>query len=308
MKLQQLKYIVEIADCRSITKAAKKLFVSQPYLSKVVSEFEARMKNRIFIRSSNGLELTTYGHKVYLLAQSIIYQTELLDNLANNDYSEKEDVQLSFSAGNLIIKENLILDYFSTGTAGRIDVDFRETTIDGCVENIENDISEFAIIVADDYQKALLLNMAERKGLEYLELDEGYLYYHLHRDHPLAGKERISIDSLMQYPFVRLKNDRFTSFSNEKFREEYPYISARRSITVNHYHSYLSIVKNNGAFMIGNKWQISELEKMGIKSIRFSSLKHKVHLAVIKKDIVSLSKESKKFLQLFKESYGLNRS
>ena len=31
MNLQQLKYIVEIADCHSITKASKKLFVSQPY-------------------------------------------------------------------------------------------------------------------------------------------------------------------------------------------------------------------------------------------------------------------------------------
>ena len=41
MNLQQLKYIVEIADCHSITKASQKLFVSQPYLSKVVSDFEA---------------------------------------------------------------------------------------------------------------------------------------------------------------------------------------------------------------------------------------------------------------------------
>ncbi len=69
MNLQQLRYIVEIADCHSITKASKKLFVSQPYLSKVVSDFEARVNNQIFIRYNNGLELT-FG--LLWLCQSIL--------------------------------------------------------------------------------------------------------------------------------------------------------------------------------------------------------------------------------------------
>ena len=58
--------------------------------------------------------------------------------------------------------------------------------------------------------------------------------------------------------------------------------------------------------MIGNKWQISELEKMGVKSIRFSSLKHKVHLGIIKKRMMTFNEETEQFIQLFKESYGLN--
>lgn len=307
MKLQQLKYIVEIADCGSITKASRKLFVSQPYLSKVVSEFETKMGKQIFIRNSSGLELTTYGHKVYLLIQSVLNQLELLQNLDKTEFLEEEEANLSFSVANLILKDSLLLDYISTGSAARNRINFCETTIDGCIENIENETSEFAIIVIDDYQKTLLLNLAVRKELEYVELDEGYLYYHFHRVHPLAGLEKVSIDSLMHYPFVRLKTDRFSAFSSQKFQKEYSYIHVPRSIVVNNYHSYLNFVKNNGAFMIGNKWQISELEKMGIKSIRFSSLKHKVHLGVLKKEISPLSDETKKFLDLFKESYGLNR-
>ena len=72
MNLQQLKYLVTIADCHSITKASKALFVSQPYLSKVVSDFETKIQKQLFVRYNNGLELTSDGHKVYLLAQSII--------------------------------------------------------------------------------------------------------------------------------------------------------------------------------------------------------------------------------------------
>lgn len=287
MNLQQLKYIVAIADSHSITKASKKLFVSQPYLSKVVSDFEAKAHKQIFIRYNNGLELTTYGQKVYLLAQSIIHQMELLENLEKETTIEKDSVKLCFSVGNLILKDSLLLDYFSATHAAKNDVDFYETTIEECIKNIEEGVSEFAILVVDDFQKTLLKSRSVRKGLECIELDEGHLYYHLHRNHALANQDKISVENLMQFPFVRLKNDEYATCSNEKLKEEYPDIYVRKCIVVNHYHTYLSMVKNNGAFMVGNKWQISELEKMGIQSIRFSSLQHKAHLMIVKKELVS---------------------
>ena len=38
MTLQQLRYIIAIAECGSITSAAQKLLIAQPTLSKSVSE------------------------------------------------------------------------------------------------------------------------------------------------------------------------------------------------------------------------------------------------------------------------------
>lgn len=307
MNLQQLKYIVEIANCGSITKASKKLFVSQPYLSKVVSDFEAKINKQIFVRHNHGLELTTYGQKVYLLAQSIINQMELLDNLEKKEGTEN-NAKLSFSVGNLILKESILLEYFSTTHAARNNVEFYETTIEECIKNVEEDISEFAILVVDDFQKSLFIKMSVRKGLSWIELDEGDPYYHLHRNHSLANQEEIKTDSLKEYPFVQLKEDEYTTFSNEKMKEAYPESDMQKFIVVNHYRSYLNMVKNNGAFIIGNKWQISELEKMGIKSIPVFSLKHKVHLMIIKKETTTFSTEAKRFIELFKKSYGLKEA
>lgn len=308
MNLQQLRYIVEIADSRSITKASKKLFVSQPYLSKVVSDFEARVKKQIFIRCRNGLELTAYGQKVYLLAQSIIHQMEQLDQLGKEETVQNDSVRLSFSAANLIIKDSLLLDYVSTAHAAQINLDFYETTISECIKRIEEDMSEFAILAADDFQKTLLTSICVRKKLEWIELDEGCPYIHFHRKHALANEDEIHMDHLMLYVFVRLKTDEFTAFSRKKLKEEYPEISAQRCIVVNHYHTYLSMVKHNAAFMIGNKWQISELEKMGIQSAAFSSFKHKVHLMILKKQSTVFSAEAARWIHLFKNSYGLDET
>ena len=306
MNLKQLKYIVEIADCHPITKASQKLFVSQPYLSKVVSDFEARANKQIFHRYNNGLELTVYGRKVYLLAQSIIHQMDLLEHLEKEEIPQNSCTKLSFSVGNFIMKNSLLLDYCSTSHVARTDVDFCETTIEECIQNVEKTSSEFAVIVADDFQKTLLMSILARKGLESIELDEGHPYYHLHREHPLANQKRISADRLIQYPFVRLKIDEYSALSRKKLKEEYPNISVRKYLVVSHYPTCLNLIKNSGAFMIGNKWQISELEKMGICSVRSSSLNYKVYLLLIKKKAVPFSAEAKHFIHLFKDSYGLD--
>ncbi len=308
MNLQQLKYIVEIADCHSITKASQKLFVSQPYLSKVVSDFEARVKKQIFTRYNSGLELTTYGHKVYLLARSILNQMEQLEDLESREPSETTGVKLSFSVGNLILKDSLLLEYFSSVRAPESDVDLFETTIEECIQQVEDNHSEFAILVVDDFQKDLLKTVTDRKGLEWMELDKGDLYCHFSRDHLLAEKSKLTLEELTRYPLVRLKSDKFTAFSSEKFQEAHPFVEVSKCFTVNHYHSYLSVVKNSGAFMVGNKWQISELEKMGIQSIRLPHSKLKVHLLILKKEIATFSEEAKKFLHLFKNSYGLEET
>lgn len=308
MNLQQLKYLVEIADCHSITRASKRLFVSQPYLSKVVSDFEARVNKQIFTRHSSGLELTAYGHKVYLLARSILHQMEQLEDLESGGSHETTGAKLSFSVSNLILKDSLLLEYFASQRVSRSEVDLFETTIEEAVQQVEENNSEFAILVVDDFQKDLLKAVTDRKGLEWMELDKGDLYCHFSRNHFLAETSKLSLEELTRYPLVRLKADKFTAFSREKFQEAHPFVEASKCFTVNHYHSFLNVVKNSGAFMIGNKWQISELEKMGIQSVRLPHARVKVHLLVLKKEVASFSAEAKKMLQLFKNSYGLEKT
>lgn len=307
MNLQQLKYLVTIADCHSITKASKAPFVSQPYLSKVVSDFETKINKQLFVRYNNGLELTSDGHKVYLLAQSIISQMEQLENLEHKKTLENNRGKLLFSVGNLILKDSLLLEYISSVPATMQDIDFQETTIEGCIKNVESDVSEFAILVVDDFQKGLINGLCARKELTCLKLDEGDPYIHVHRNHPLVCQNDIVPGRLSLYPFVCLKMDEYAKLSVEKQRQAYPDFCVPRSITVNHYHTYLNIVKNSDAYIMGNKWQISELEKMGIQSARLAFISHKLYLMIIKKKFVPFSWEAKKFLHLFSDSYGLDR-
>jgi len=80
MTLQQLKYIITIAETGSITTAAQRLFIAQPSLSKSVAELEKEMGITIFNRSNRGVYLSEDGTKFLSYARQIVEQAELLEN------------------------------------------------------------------------------------------------------------------------------------------------------------------------------------------------------------------------------------
>ena len=61
MQLQQLRYVIAIAQSGSMNSVARKLFISQSSLSVAVKELESELGIRIFNRSSKGISLTSDG-------------------------------------------------------------------------------------------------------------------------------------------------------------------------------------------------------------------------------------------------------
>src|SRR4051812_31318064 len=65
MELRHLRYFVTIAEERSITRAAERLWIAQPGLSTQVRRLEAELGIRLLDRHTRGVELTPAG-KVFL--------------------------------------------------------------------------------------------------------------------------------------------------------------------------------------------------------------------------------------------------
>lgn len=76
MDTRKLEYFVKIVDAGSITKAAAALHVAQPALSQQVSALEKDLKQRLLIRSKQGVEPTAAGHTLYRHAHSILRLVE----------------------------------------------------------------------------------------------------------------------------------------------------------------------------------------------------------------------------------------
>ena len=78
MQLQQLRYVIAIAQSGSMNSVARKLFISQSSLSVAVKELESELGIRIFNRSSKGISLTSDGVEFLGYARQVVEQADLL--------------------------------------------------------------------------------------------------------------------------------------------------------------------------------------------------------------------------------------
>ena len=74
MLLKELQYIIEIQACGSVSKAAERLYISQPALSKYVKNLENYLDVKLFERVGKHLILTDAGQK-YLEAAHAMMET-----------------------------------------------------------------------------------------------------------------------------------------------------------------------------------------------------------------------------------------
>ena len=74
MTLQQLKYVIEVAEKGSITEAAKSLFIAQPSLSAAIHDLEEEIDTTIFVRKSRGILLTPEGAEFLGYARQVVQQ------------------------------------------------------------------------------------------------------------------------------------------------------------------------------------------------------------------------------------------
>jgi DNA-binding transcriptional LysR family regulator len=79
MNWNQLQYIVTTAQEKSITKAARKLFISQPSLTLSIQNLEKELGVELFERSRGSLTLTYAGQLFYDWALSTLHSREKLD-------------------------------------------------------------------------------------------------------------------------------------------------------------------------------------------------------------------------------------
>ena len=78
MNFQQCRYVHTISETGSFSKAAKKLFLTQPNLSASIRDLEEELGVLLFERSNTGAKLTDDGHDFLKYAKRILRELDLL--------------------------------------------------------------------------------------------------------------------------------------------------------------------------------------------------------------------------------------
>ncbi len=84
MTLNELRYVVAVANERSFGRAAQKCFVSQPALSVAIQKLEEELGARLFERGSTEVSVTPVGERVVEQAQKVLEEAALIRELAQD--------------------------------------------------------------------------------------------------------------------------------------------------------------------------------------------------------------------------------
>ena len=195
MNLLYFKYAVEVAASGSINKAAEKLYMDQPNLSRCIKELETSLGVNIFARSPKGMRVTPEGEEFLKYAESILKQVDTVENMFRHGFSEKKKFSIS------VPRASYISDAFSSFSAslptdGGFEIFYKETNAMRAVKNIlESDYSLGIIRYAEQYDK-YYKDMMDSKGLSYELITEFRYVLVTSENSPLASLDEIGFSDL----------------------------------------------------------------------------------------------------------------
>lgn len=83
MTITQLHYVLAVAEHKNFTKAAQKVFVTQPTLSMQIQKLEEELDVQIFDRSKKPIELTETGQKIVQQARNIVNESDRIQDIVD---------------------------------------------------------------------------------------------------------------------------------------------------------------------------------------------------------------------------------
>ena len=174
MTLQQLRYVVTIAEIGTISKAAEELFVSQPSLTKALKELEKEMQITIFDRTNKGIHVSREGEIFLGYARQVLEQAALIEEKYKHKSGGKQEFCISTQHYSFAV--NAFVDLIKEYGSENYDFSLRETQTYEIIDPHDVGIDDNSIVLTARSGRAALKNRLSILGvdLEQEKLDKVY--------------------------------------------------------------------------------------------------------------------------------------
>ncbi len=210
MTLNQLNYIITIAESGSINKAAEQLYLSQPSLTGAVQDLERELGITLFHRSGRGVTLTGDGAEFLLYAKQLYGQYENILEKYGKNGSLKKKFGVSTQHYSFAVKA--FVEMAKEFDMSKYEFAIRETRTAEVIRDVSTMKSEIGVLYLCDFNRKSLEKMLRTAGLEFHHLIECQAYVYLWKEHPLAKEESISFRQLEEYPCLAFEQGDNSSF------------------------------------------------------------------------------------------------
>lgn len=226
MTLQQLRYIVAIAEAGTFSGAAKKLYITQPSLTKTVRELEREMNIQIFERTNKGVHLSREGEIFLGYARQVLEQASLLESRYKKQVGGKQEFTVSTQHYSFAV--NAFVDLIKEYGGDTYDFSLQETQTYTIIDDVAHLRSEIGILYYNDFNKAVLQKIFKANDLVFQELFVARPHVFLNASHPWRTASQLPWRSWPPtpiYPISRGNTMHFISRKKFSARSSGPKIS-----------------------------------------------------------------------------------
>lgn len=146
MDFRELSYVLAVADSRSVTAAAKKLYISQPSLSYILSKVEQELGVKLFDRKSSPIALTYAGERYVETARKIISMKDnLRRELMDIGSGERGEIHIGIPTERAGYMLPQVASRFHAAFPG-VEIRLQESKSTEIIENLQNDRIAIAVL------------------------------------------------------------------------------------------------------------------------------------------------------------------
>ncbi len=199
MKLLQLKYFQTVCRYESITKAAEKLFVSQPTISFCIKELEDEFGVKLFHRKHNRLQLTVEGQFFYEKVQYILQSVDSLEHQMKEMSESRDHIKIAVPAMISTFLFPQMYDAF-TKQYPNVQLEMLETGSLQTRKLVDSNAVDLGITILDG---------AVNDNYNIMPLVTTELVFCVNKKHPLANAKTVSFKELADERIIIFKADSY---------------------------------------------------------------------------------------------------
>lgn len=271
MKVEQLEYLLAIANTGSISAVAKQRFVSQTTLSAMVHTVEQELGKEIFRRTAKGVVTTPYGEKVLPVMQRMVDDYYVLKKMDDQEETHIQNVH--------ICAYPCACNFWSLTISGALRerginaiLTVHEAVEEKVMARILDGTSSIGLGFAPVKAIGEFQDAAQKNGLVFIPIFEDGPYLQVSRSSPLASRESISVGELCD-EHLATTNCCLSKFYSSKLSKYITHISVFSNIeTVKNsvcQHNMISIMPAIAMYSVDGEERMTKVRVTGNEDNRF---------------------------------------
>lgn len=204
MTLQQLRYLIAIANHGSISAAAHTLYVSQSSLSVAVRDIERETGVTIFERSNRGITLTSDGIELLGYARQVVEQADLMEQRYSGRGGEAAQ-RLSITSQHYAFVVEAFLELAEEYEGAGYNFSLRETRTSEVIEDVRDFRSDLGVLYLSTFNESVIGHAISDANLSFNLLFTAQPHVFCQRQAPLASRTEVTVEGSGGLPPLRLR-------------------------------------------------------------------------------------------------------